>query len=171
MPAAAPPSRCSCRSEIEYVWFGEPPQGGHSAVAAATLAFAEMMKPPGRLWSPYSWAITKAKFKKRLEIAMAGELVPVTEVKDISRGSSAHLYEIRWTFTVLEVRADGVKANRDVEVRQYHAEPAELPFAFVGLHVHEKVTDPARDINALQDLEIDRAVYRYDSGRSSRWGA
>jgi hypothetical protein len=170
MPAATPPSRCSCRSEVEFIWFGEPPQGTYSAVQAATLAFSTIMKPAGRLWNPYSWAITKAEFKKRLEIAMAGQLVPVAEVKDISRGAEAHLYEIRWTFTVLEHRADGVKINREIEVRQYHAEPAELPFAFVGLHVHEKNTDPDQDIRALQNVEIDHAVALYEGGRGLRWG-
>lgn len=70
------------------------------------------------------------------------------------------VYELRWRFG-------------SVLLRQYHAEPPELPNALVDLHFHRKDVSSNDDtkIAALQDVEISQAQLRYLGGRSHLWAS
>jgi len=130
------------------------------------------MQVPGRLWNPYSWAMTKSEFRKRLEVATHGGLVPVDHVKEIPRAKGEHLYEIRWDFNVLTLSPAGDRHHDDVQVRLYHSEPVAVLDSIVGLHVHEKqiVHVDRRRTNDLQNIEINTAIKRFHDGRAQRWG-
>lgn len=169
---SVPRSRCSDGVALNFVWFGDPPQGETDAVEAATTAFEAFMRQPPFVWNPYSWPLAKKEFSSRLKVAMRGELEPVDQVAYLASGKKAYLYEIRWTFDVCELTDDQGRAFTTIEVRLYHSEPSQLPDAFVGLHVHRKqiVTGDTDATNDLQNAEIRIAAGRYAAGLPSLWG-
>lgn len=130
------------------------------------------MHVPERRWNPYAWAMANSEFKKRLELACQGILIPVEEVKPIERGRAERLFEIKWTVPVQDELKDGGYRFHDVQVRASHSEPVELPFGFVGLHVHEKFVVDGDDTatNELQNSAIDVAIARFIDGVPTRWG-
>lgn len=119
------------------------------------------MHVPERRWNPYAWAMAKSEFRKRLELACRGILIPVDEVKPIERGRSEKLFEIKWTVPVQDGLEGGSFRFHDVQVRAYHSEPVELPFGFVGLHVHEKRIVDGNDAATrdLQNVEKDHLLH------------
>lgn len=172
MPGGPRLSRCSCRGVLGFYWWGEPLQPTLSAEDAAALAFANIMKPAGRIWTIYSWSMVKAEFLDRLGEAQLGRLVPVDHVKDIVRGDPADLFEIRWQFDVLSGRPIGDPVEETIHIRLYHSEPGRHQTCFVGLHIHQKAIVLGDDLRTrdLQNIEIDRAIDRHDDGDPVDWG-
>ncbi len=173
MPPTPPTSRCSAGKPVEFIWFGATARAdGEDPVDAACRVFHDLMHIPGRLWSPYSWPAVAAEFRNRVQLACLGGLKPVDEVQPIGRGRNEDIYEIRWDIAVCDSQTDGSKKFHEIQVRLYHAEPSELPNAFVGLHLHEKVIDAADDSRTrdLQNIEIDVARLRFLGGVTSLWG-
>lgn len=170
MPAYAASSRCSSGSPVTLRWFGTPACAvGDDFETAEAVLFASVSRE-GRVWNPYSSAITRAEFRKRLRKAAAGELEPVDEVKPIDVANPPPLYEIRWQgITVAERAADGQVSHHTALVRLYHSEPPQVPTHFVAHHAHEKVLD-VDDINAAQQVEIRTAISHHDRGVPSTWG-
>lgn len=165
-----PSSRCSQASDVEFHWF----DGTVSTERALDRAVATLMaaiQKPNRLWSPYSSAMAKSEFRKRLQKAAAGELKPVDEVKGVDEEHQQPLYEIRWQgIDVLERQGEGVQpAHHTVLVRMYHSEPATEPGFFIGHHAHEKLVDSGLDVYATQDAEIAVARGLHDLGIAVRW--
>ncbi|GAA0422530.1 hypothetical protein GCM10009543_16910 [Leifsonia naganoensis] len=114
--------------------------------------------------------ITKSEFKRRLQKAQAGRLMPVEEVKAVDVRNPPPLYEIRWSgVTVTDREENGSQRHCEVEVRMYHSEPADAPSHFIGHHAHEKRID-VEDVNAEQQREINTAIGFHNAGASSRWG-
>jgi len=131
------------------------------------------MRTADRRWNPYAWAMTKSEFTNVLRRAERGDLKPVDEVKEIQRFPQEFLYELRWLYDSVEhVDADGSRVFMPVHVRLYHAEPAVITDALIGLHLHEKVIDPldAARTRALQNAEIEVAARSYWAGHHSSWG-
>ena len=56
-------------------------------------------------------------------------------------------------------------------VRQYHAEPPEMPIKLIDLHLHLKTIVPRDDAatRSAQDEEISWAQMRYFGGKSRQW--
>ena len=92
------------------------------------------------------------------QLAASGEIVDgdTRHIKPIRR--DPEMWELRWS-------------EAGALIRQYHAEPSELPRCLVRLHVHLKEiarTEP--ETTHLQDIEISWAMLRYRAGESSLWG-
>lgn len=166
------PSRCSAGKTLDFAFYPDAPAPTTAAIQAATEAFTRVMQRPGLLWSPYSWPLERRRFTRLLEQACIGALVPVDHVKDIDRGAHEYLFEIRWTIGVLEQGEDGSRRQSSVQVRLYHAEPANAIDIFVGLHLHEKriVEGDPDATTTLQNHHIDIAIAKFHRGRSTRWG-
>lgn len=166
-----PISRCSQGTAVAYLWAGKAADKTH--IDAAVDALMAAITNPRRRWNPWNTAIAKAEFKARLRAAERGELEPVDEVKFMTSGKPRRIFEIRWhDITVHEAREDGQVDFLEVNVRAYHAEPAELPQSALGLHAHEKVVVPggAEAVNEAQNREIQKAAQLFDEGRASKWG-
>ena len=164
-------SRCSAGGPLVFAYYPVKLTPSEDAIEAAAEEFEELMRRPGRRWSPTSWRLERRRFTRRLEAACAGGLEPVTHVKDIDRGAHEYLFEIRWDIGILEHR-DGRDVHDTVPVRLYHAEPTTMTDVILGLHLHEKeIVDGDTDAtNDLQDIEIDKAIKRFHDGRPVKWG-
>lgn len=107
------------------------------------------------------------EFAARMGRLERGLLIPRKHIKGPMESAT--------NLEVFEVRAGiEVRENEAAELRAYHVEPRQLArvggSTIVGLHVHAKDVNPSININAAQDREIQKAVDRYFSGRSSWWG-
>ena len=115
--------------------------------------------------------MAKAEFRKRLEKAAAGTLVPVDEIKPVGDGLCS-LFEIRWSgIQVTDVEPDGRQSFSTIQMRLLHAEPSDIGIDAVGLHAHEKVIvegDPQMT-RQLQDDQIATAENRFRSECSDGW--
>lgn len=171
MSLDVPVSRCCKGVRLDFIWYCDEPSQSHAAVDSVLREFEIVMHRPGLLWSPYSWPMARAEFRKVLLRGMEGDLKPVDHVKKIDPRHNEFLFEIRWPVPALEQLEDGTRVHRDVLVRFYHGEPAELDFTFVGVHLHEKVIVPGDDAatNRLQNIEIEVAISRYLDGVSTLW--
>lgn len=164
------PSRCSGKAPLSLRWYGFPPCNLGQDLSAAVQALFDSVSPPGRVWNPWSSAITRAEFKKRLEKASRGELEPVDEVKPVDARNPPPLYEIRWQgVAVANLKTDGSQEFSEVLVRLYHSEPISQPDYFVAHHAHEKDLS-SQDVNAAQNDEISVALAWHDHGIDSNWG-
>lgn len=122
------------------------------------------------MWNPWSSAITRAEFKKRIQKASRGELEPIDEVKPVDAVNPPPMYEIRWQdIAVAELQDDGSQKFSEVQVRLYHSEPPSRPGYFIGHHAHEKDV-VTTDVNAAQNREISVAVAWHDHGSPTNWG-
>ncbi|MFD1210973.1 hypothetical protein ACFQ36_02820 [Arthrobacter sp. GCM10027362] len=170
------PSRCSSGSPVAFKWFDGIRRSEPDHVQLAVEACLRAVDSDTRVWNPFAKAMVKSEFKKRIERAALGQLVPVEEVKPVGQQPSPPpLYEIRWQDIAVTDRAPGA-APQDavfskVIVRMYHSEPATLPDHFIGHHVHEKIISPAGDTHLLQDTEINVAAGYFNLGEASNWAA
>lgn len=171
MAPVPPKSRCTERCAIEYVWYGG--SGGREDIEGAVEALMGAIRAPQRRWNMYNESATRSEFRNRLQKAERGELAPVDHVKDLGRGTRAHLYEIRWQdITVHEQDDAGNTTFAELIVRLYHSEPPALPSLVIGLHAHEKVIVPDDETatRTLQNAEIDAAVQKFFNGLTENWG-
>lgn len=165
------PSRCSGPGTPTFRWYGYPVcMPGDDNVQVAVNRLLEAVSGGDRVWNPYAKGLVRSEFKKRIEKAERGQLVPVDEVKPVEVWNPPPLYEIRWPdIHVTERSKDGIQTYLTVQVRMYHSEPAQEPEFFIGHHVHEKRLD-VDDINAAQQEEIQAAVKWYALGEPENWG-
>ena len=97
------------------------------------------------------------------ELAAAGELDANESTTFEPVHSLPDLFELKWRF-----RRAGKKL---VHVRQYHAEPSELPTSLVALHIHVKGLNGSKsEIKRRQDAEMAHARLRFIAGERSLWG-
>lgn len=141
-------------------------------IAAAVDALMRALKADGRLWNPYNISYTKSMFRRRLQAATRGQLVPIDEVK--RAGSSlTKLFEIRWSNLSVQQRLpSGQVGHVCLEARLYYAEPDHLGLRIIlGLHCHEKLTTGDDEtVRAAQDAEIAKASRCYAEGMTDAWG-
>lgn len=164
------PSRCSVPAGPAFRWYGDPLcSPGDDLTTAVDALFASLVGPT-RLWNPYAKQMVKSEFKARIKKASEGRLRPVDEIKAVDVRNPPPLYEIRWQgIKVTDRAADGTQTFGEAIVRMYHSEPASHPGHFIAHHAHEKRTDVA-DVNAAQQVEINKAIAWYDKGKPSGWG-
>lgn len=115
--------------------------------------------------------MARSEFKARIKKASEGRLRPVDEVKPVDVRNPPPLYEIRWQrINVTDLGPDGVSPSfGEAIVRMYHSEPTSKPGYFIGHHAHENLIDVA-DVNASQQIEINRAIAWYNQGEPTGWG-
>ncbi|WP_425955320.1 hypothetical protein [Xylanimonas sp. McL0601] len=172
MPAPARNSICSSGVRIDFYWWSCADEDVKSHLDDALAALWRAVDGPNRRWTPWSQSMVRSQFKKRLEKAIRGQLVPVDEIKPL-RDGRASLFEIRWTdIGVSEVGTGGELVFRDVHVRLIHTEPDGFGLGVVGLHAHEKAIDPDDPTwtRAEQDAEVDTAERCYFAGVGTNWG-
>lgn len=164
------PSNCSAGVEVDFYWYDCVVPDGHVDAAVDAL-WAAVNVTPGRLWNPWTAAMAKKEFRRRLLKAQAGELAPIAEVKVLGTGGEV-LFEIAWKGLTVMERTAGGDVPRSLEVRLIHAEPIELSVCAVGLHAHEKrvYPDDPKRTHDDQDAEIDVALVRYNQGIGHLWG-
>lgn len=129
----------------------------------------------GRLNNIYWARQTRTQFKRRIEAAKRGELVPTDQVKPVGdRIPEVLMFEIRWVKIPVNERDPdfpGKARENRVDVRLYFAEPPGHGAVMLGLHCHEKVvTGDAEEIQAAQDSEIAHAFTLYSKGFAEAWG-
>lgn len=165
------PSRCSVPTGPTFRWYGDPLCDPGEDVATAVDALFQSLVRPGRLWNPYAKQMARSEFKARIKKASEGRLRPVDEVKAVDVLNPPPLYEIRWQgISVTELAPDGVTQSfGEAVVRMYHSEPTSKPRHFIGHHAHEKNL-AAANINAAQQVEINKAIAWYRQGESTGWG-
>lgn len=79
-----------------------------------------------------------------------------SELRPINK--DPHLWELRWQWP-------------DCLLRQYHAEPGELPNLLLAVKAHTKVVLLSQQqTHDKQDVEINEAVSRFVFGRRHSWG-
>lgn len=109
--------------------------------------------------------LVEEEIEDLLEAASRGRIPKPVYENLVRVGIDPMFLELRWLFRGLG------KRSKDVPVRQYHAEPTELPDALVALHRHIKkwkgLTKAQRD--ELQETEMRYAKFRYIAGKSSQW--
>jgi hypothetical protein len=141
------------------VWHAHPEERSLTRqIAAITDVLMAVVKAPtDRRWNPYAEVMARSEFRKRLEAASRGELVPVDHVKSIEHPLAAEMFEIRWQdINVTKVDDHGGMRFDTVHVRLLHAEPGCLGVTALALRAHEKliVPDDSRATREAQDAEI-----------------
>lgn len=166
-------SRCSSASRLKFHWFDGADLGGKDAIEVAVERCFDAVKGENRVWSPYSEIMIRAEFRKRLEAACQGRLIPVDEVKEAGRDPSVPLYEIRWQNGIHVTERDPENSqlsHPSVLVRMYHSEPVSMPDYFIGHHSHEKRIDADnRTISRWQTEEVRIAQQKYRLGEKTDW--
>lgn len=160
-------SNCSSGVFVDLYWryLEAEDQKTHLDAMVAELFLA--LQGVRRRWSPAAEAHTKALFRRLLEKAARGDVVPVDEVKSL-RGGRDSLFELRWNdIDVFEIEGERRTYLR-TGVRLIHAEPIEVRLGAVGLLAHEKpYIDGAA---AIQDFYIAKAEGIYNEGIADLWG-
>lgn len=153
---------------MDFYWHDCPDPQRH--IEAAVDALWAAMQGPARRWNPWTERMVKAEFRDRLNVAAAGCLKPVDEVREIGEGRV--LFEIRWLeIPVTDVDEGGTVRHSTTQARLLHAEPVELSVCAVGLHAHEKTVFPDAGLTrAAQEAEIAVALTRYHQGIGHLWG-
>jgi hypothetical protein len=165
-----PPSRCSSGASVVFSW--APPRTSSDDIESAVDALLTAITTPGRRWNMWTRNAARSEFRKRLQAAQRGELVPVDHVKRLGRGSSVDMYEIRWQdITVHAVDQSGELYYPTILARLLHAEPPEFPDHFAGLYAHEKqIGATGAETEDLQNAAIDEAIKVFWRFEPTTWG-
>lgn len=96
------------------------------------------------------------------EMAADGEIDETDDQKFEPVQRFPDIFELKWRF-----RRPG---SRTVHLRQYHAEPSELPRYLIKLHLHLKDTSgPKQDVRDRQNQQMAYARLRFVAGQSANW--
>ncbi len=156
---------------VKFRWYGNPITVEGRDVPIALEEFLRLIEGVNRVNNKYVRSMARSEFKRRIELASAGRLKPITQIKPVDILNPPPLYEIRWQgITVMERGSDGVVADLDLLIRMYHSEPAEAPNHFIGHNMHEKVVHGVESVWEAQDREIDIAKNYFKYGLSTLWG-
>ena len=158
---------CSCGARVEFFWIGCVDR---KHLDAAVQALMTALSGGTRVRNPYGRAAIEAMFRRRLQLATKGELVPSDHVKRIEGQPWADMFEVRWDdINVTERDPGGGLSHGKASARLYYVEIGGLKI--IGVHAHEKdLRGDARSIRAAQDAQIDLAVAAYVNGLPTRWG-
>lgn len=160
-------SNCSSGVSVDVYWRYLADEGQDAHIDAMVEALFGALQSEERRWSPPAQAHTKALFRRLLNKAGRGEIVPVDEVKSL-RGGRDSLFELRWNnIDVLEI-SDQRRKYLKTGARLIHAEPIEVSVGMVGLIAHEK--SYVGSSAAIQERFITEAEQIYNQGIKDLWG-
>jgi hypothetical protein len=107
--------------------------------------------------------LVQGEIEGLLELAADRELDASDDRTFEPVASLPDLFELKWRF-----RRSG---KPPIQLRQYHAEPSELPDSLVSLHRHIKQTHGTRaEIKTAQGQEMSKARLRFIAGQPTLWG-
>lgn len=146
------PSRCLDRSNAPQVLHWATIDGVDEAPKKDLLTALVQVVPRSELTDYWPWVMSVFR---RIEQCMA---IDPDDVVPLAR--HMHMWELRIN-----------DQPRGVHIRVYQAEVPELPNTLVALHAHLKViAQSEEETKRLQDVEIFKAIRRFDLGRQTRWG-